>query len=284
MIEVKNLNYTYKKSKNHAVKEINFRIKKGEIFGFLGPSGAGKSTTQKVLIKLLDGYSGEVKIFGKDLKSFDSDYYEKLGIGFELPNHFSKLTAKENLEFFRSFYKNQGADIDSLLKSVGLYDHKDDLVENFSKGMKMRLNFIRALLNDGEVLFFDEPTSGLDPVNAKIIKDLILEQKSRGKTIFVTTHDMQVADALCDRVAFIVDGGIVEIDTPKALKLKYGLKVVEVEYYINGEIKSSTFDLESYGTNPEFLNIIKKYETRTIHSMETTLEDVFIKVTGRSLV
>ncbi len=283
MIQVKNLNYTYKKSSKHAVRGISFNIKKGEIFGFLGPSGAGKSTTQKILIKLLDGYSGDVKIFGKDLSSFDSNYYEKLGISFELPNHFSKLTAKENLEFFKSFYKNQRADIDGILKAVGLYDHKNDLVENFSKGMKMRLNFVRALLNDADIMFFDEPTSGLDPVNAKIIKDLILEQKNKNKTVFVTTHDMQVADTLCDRVAFIVDGEIVEIDTPKALKLKYGLKVVEIEYYVNGEIKSSTFDLASYGTNPEFLDIIKKYETRTIHSMETTLEDVFIKVTGRSL-
>ncbi|MCG8538317.1 MAG: ABC transporter ATP-binding protein [Clostridia bacterium] len=283
MIQVKNLNYTYKKSSKHAVRGISFNIEKGEIFGFLGPSGAGKSTTQKILIKLLDGYSGDVKIFGKDLSSFDSNYYEKLGISFELPNHFSKLTAKENLEFFKSFYKNQRADIDGILKAVGLYDHKNDLVENFSKGMKMRLNFVRALLNDADIMFFDEPTSGLDPVNAKIIKDLILEQKNKNKTVFVTTHDMQVADTLCDRVAFIVDGEIVEIDTPKALKLKYGLKVVEIEYYVNGEIKSSTFDLASYGTNPEFLDIIKKYETRTIHSMETTLEDVFIKVTGRSL-
>ena len=189
-------------------------------------------------------------------------------------SHFSKLTAKENLEFFKSFYKNQNADIDTLLKCVGLFDDKDDLVENFSKGMKMRLNFVRALLNDADLFFFDEPTTGLDPVNSKIVKDLILEQKNKGKTIFVTTHDMHVADSLCDRVAFIVDGEIVEIDTPKALKLKYGLKVVEIEYYVNGEIKSSAFDLESYGINPEFLKIIKNYETRTIHSQETTLEDV----------
>lgn len=283
MIQVNNLNFIYKKSGKHAVKGINFEIKKGEIFGFLGPSGAGKSTTQKILIKLLDGYTGDVKVFGKDLSVFSSNYYEKLGIGFELPNHFSKLTAKENLAFFKSFYKNQNADIDSLLKSVGLYDHKDDLVENFSKGMKMRLNFIRALLNDADLLFFDEPTSGLDPVNSKIVKDLVIDQKNKGKTIFVTTHDMQVADNLCDRVAFIVDGEIVEMDTPKTLKLKYGLKVLEIEYYINDEIKSATFDLKTYGANPEFLNIIKNYETRTIHSMETTLEDVFIKVTGRSL-
>ncbi|WHH57808.1 ABC transporter ATP-binding protein [Petroclostridium sp. X23] len=283
MIQVKNLNYTYKKSGKHAVKGIDFNIKKGEIFGFLGPSGAGKSTTQKILIKLLDGYSGDVKVFSRDLSSFNSDYYERVGIGFELPNHFSKLTAKENLEFFKSFYKNQNVDTDSLLKSVGLYDYKDDLVESFSKGMKMRLNFVRAFLNDAELLFFDEPTSGLDPVNSKIVKDLILEQKSKGKTIFVTTHDMQVADALCDRVAFIVDGEIVEMDTPKSLKLKYGLKLVEIEYYVDDKIKSATFDLASYGTNPEFLNIIKNHQTRTIHSMETTLEDVFIKVTGRSL-
>lgn len=283
MIQVKNLNFIYKKSGKHAVKGISFNIQKGEIFGFLGPSGAGKSTTQKILIKLLDGYSGDIEVFGKNLSSFGSDYYENLGIGFELPNHFSKLTAKENLQFFKSFYKKQSADIDKLLKSVGLSDHKNDLVENFSKGMKMRLNFVRALLNDADLIFLDEPTSGLDPVNAKLIKNIILELKNKGKTVFITTHSMQVADSLCDRVAFIVDGEIVEMDSPKALKLKYGEKLVKLEYYMDGIIKTSTFDLESYGTDTKFLKIIRNYKTRTIHSMETTLEDVFIKVTGRSL-
>lgn len=169
------------------------------------------------------------------------------------------------------------------MKSVGLYDAKDQAVASYSKGMKMRLNFIRALLHDPEIIFLDEPTSGLDPVNAKLIKELILEEKAKGKTIFITTHNMQVADDLCDRVAFIVDGEIVELDTPKVLKLKHGERLVQLEYVVENQIETARFDLESYGSDPNFLSLIKQYETRTLHSMETTLEDVFIKVTGRRL-
>lgn len=285
MIRVKNLRYTYKGAKVEAVKGISFEIKKGEIFGFLGPSGAGKSTTQNILIRLLDQYEGEIEIFGKDLKSFGSEIYNRIGVGFELPNHFLKLTARENLAFFKSLYEGETRDIDELLDLVGLGDAKDQRVDNYSKGMKMRLNFVRALLNNPEVLFLDEPTSGLDPVNAKIMKDLILKERAKGRTIFITTHNMQVADELCDRVAFMVEGQIAEMDKPEELKLKHGEKTVEVEYYDSDKgVKNINFNLESLGENDQFIDIIKSYPLRTIHSQETTLEDVFIKVTGRSLV
>jgi len=283
MISIKNMKYTYRPKGVKAVKGISFDINEGEIFGFLGPSGAGKTTTQNVLIKLLDGYEGEIQINDKDLKAYGSEIYEKVGVGFELPNHFLKLTAYDNLKFFKSLYSGPTKDIEELLDSVGLLDSKNVRVESFSKGMMMRLNFVRALLNNGEFLFLDEPTAGLDPVNAKIIKDIIRSEKAKGKTIFVTTHNMQVADDLCDRVAFIVEGEIVEIDTPQELKLKHGEKTVKVEYYDNDAIGTKTFGLEDIGHNEEFLDILRKYKVRTLHSQETTLEEVFIKVTGRRL-
>ncbi len=285
MIKVKNLSYTYKNSNTKAVDDISFDLKKGEIFGFLGPSGAGKSTTQKILIKLLDQYAGSVCIFDKDLNDLTHTFYESVGIGFELPNNYTKLTAVENLNFFKSFYEKSDVNIDDLLKSVGLYEQRNDKVENFSKGMQVRLNFIRALLNDADLLFFDEPTTGLDPVNSKIIQDIILKEKQKGKTIFITTHSMQVADNLCDTIAFIVDGKIVETDTPKNLKLKYGQRNLIVEYLDESDNNlKKEYSLDTFGTNEEFLNIIKTYKIKTIHSQETTLEDVFIKVTGRSLI
>ena len=284
MIKVKELKYTYKNSNTKAVKGIDFEIKKGEIFGFLGPSGAGKSTTQNILIRLLDDYEGQIEIFGKDLKTYGSEIYERIGVGFELPNHFLKLTAVENLEFFKSLFNGETRDIDELLGLIGLGDAKDQKVENYSKGMKMRLNFVRALLNNPEILFLDEPTSGLDPVNAKIMKDLVIAEKEKGRTIFLTTHNMQVADELCDRVAFIVDGNIAEIDKPEELKLKHGKNNVEVEYYEGNNIKKSSFSLDELGKNENFLGIINNHRIRTIHSQETTLEDVFIKVTGRRLL
>ncbi|MCG8515159.1 MAG: ABC transporter ATP-binding protein [Halanaerobiales bacterium] len=283
MITIKDLRYKYQNTNQEAVKGISFAIARGEIFGFLGPSGAGKSTTQNILIKLLDGYEGKIQLYGKDLKEFGSELYEKIGVSFELPNHFLKLSAVDNLAFFQSLYTDPTRDIDQLLDLVGLLEHKKVRVENFSKGMKMRLNFARSLLNNGDILFLDEPTVGLDPVNAKNIKNIILEQKARGKTIFITTHNMQVADDLCDRVAFIVDGQIVEIDQPDELKLKHGQHVVQVEYYLNEQIETKSFSLDGIGDNQEFLQILKSYQIRTLHSQETTLEDVFIKVTGRRL-
>ncbi|MFI3212779.1 MAG: ABC transporter ATP-binding protein [Eubacteriales bacterium] len=284
MIKVNNVSYTYKKSNTKAINNISFQIEKGEIFGFLGPSGAGKSTLQKVLIKLLDGYTGEILIFDKDMTTLKSDYYENIGVGFELPNHYEKLSGYENLKFFQSFYKNQNVNIDELLKKLGLFEDKDKLVEAYSKGMKMRLSFARALLNDADFLFFDEPTSGLDPLNAKIIQDYILALKEKGKTIFITTHSMQVADHLCDTVSFIVDGEIVEMDSPKALKLKYGTRTVDLEYFDKNEaIQNASFLLDGLGENLAFLELIKEHKIQTIHSKETTLEDVFIQVTGRRL-
>lgn len=283
MIKVEGLNYTYQGSSVKAVNGISFHIEKGEIFGFLGPSGAGKSTTQKILIRLLDGYEGQAEMFGKDLKTFGSELYENIGVGFELPNHFLKLSAFDNLKFFQSLYNKKTRDIDGLLESVGLLEHKNTKVENFSKGMKMRLNFLRALINEPDIIFLDEPTSGLDPVNAKKIIDIALKEKDKGKTIFLTTHNMKVADDLCDRVAFMVDGNITELDTPKALKLKHGERKLKLEYRDNHEIVTKIFDLDTFGKDEEFYKLVRHHEVHTLHSQETTLEDVFIKVTGRRL-
>ncbi len=283
MIKVSDLTYRYPNAKENVIENLSFHIPKGEIVGFLGPSGSGKSTTQKLLIKLLDGYEGSIEIMGKPLESFRNDYYERIGVSFELPNHYSKLTAMENLRYFQAFYQNQTRSIEELLAIVGLLEDKDKRVEEFSKGMKMRLNFVRALLNDGDILFFDEPTTGLDPVNAMNIKNLILEEKKKGKTIFVTTHDMLVADYVCDKVCIISSGKILEMDSPDALKHKYGSQTLELAYEFEGEIKTESFSLVTYGSDPTFLNIIQQYKTKSIHSKETTLEDVFIKVAGRGL-
>ena len=283
MIQVQDLKYTYNKNENPTIKGLSFTIEKGEIFGFLGPSGAGKSTTQNILTRLLRSYSGNISVLDKELKHWKNDYYEHIGVGFELPNHYLKLTAKENLEFFSTFYKRKVVKPAELLKMVGLEKDADKKVSDFSKGMKMRLNFVRAFMHNPEIIFFDEPTSGLDPVNAKRVKDIILDLKSQGKTIFVTTHNMYDADKLCDRVAFIVDGEIKLTDKPKALKLQHGIRKVRVEY-TNGQSFTKEFALDHLGDNQEFLALIKREYIDSIHTEEATLEDIFIKVTGRTLV
>lgn len=247
LYKIRNLSFKYPKNKEDTIKGISFEIRKGEIFGLLGPSGVGKSTTQKLLIKLLVGYRGEVLYKGKDLNSYKNSYFEEIGVGFEMPVHFSKLTAEENLNFFKRLYSSS-IDTDDLLKRVGLYKDKDKKISEYSKGMKVRLNFVRAMLNNPKMLFLDEPTNGLDPRNAKIIKEIIKEYKDRGGTVLLTTHLMNDVDELCDKVAFMARGKIAEISTPKDLKLKYSLKEVDIEYREEDRLVKSTFSLNQLST------------------------------------
>ncbi len=282
MIRVENLSYEYPRSKGPVLKNLSFEIERGEIFGFLGPSGAGKSTTQKVLYKILNDFTGEVSIGNKPLKNWGSEYFEKIGVGFELPNHYLKLTARENLQLFSSFYPSTSLqDFDRLFEIFGLAPDSDKKVEEFSKGMKMRLNFIRAIMHNPDIIFLDEPTAGLDPINAQIVKRYILKLKDEGKTIFVTTHDMTTADELCNRVSFIADGEIQLTEKPSVLKNEHGKHTVKVEL-TNGQ--EAEFGLRDLGRNQKFSEFISNNEILRINTQEATLEEVFIKVTGRKLL
>lgn len=283
MISASHLTFSYHKSKTPAIRELSFEVQQGEIFGFLGPSGAGKSTTQKILIGLLTRYSGSLKVFGRSPGEWKSDYYERIGVSFEFPNHFLKLTALENLDYFGKLYSKGTPSPQELLHLVGLGEDGKTPVGQYSKGMKNRLSVARSILHKPELLFLDEPTSGLDPVNARKIKDLVKAQRDTGTTVFLTTHDMTVADELCDRVAFLVEGTIAVIDRPRELKLRYGQSNVRVESNDAGGILRREFPLKGLGGNEEFLEILRRDTLQTIHSMEATLEDVFIKITGRGL-
>ncbi len=279
---IENLIYKYPSSKEDTIKGISFEVREGEIFGLLGPSGAGKSTTQKILTKLLEDYSGNISYFGSNLKGLGREFYEEIGVGFEMPVHFGKLTAEENMRFFSSFYKSK-ASIRELMERVGLWEYRDIKTSEYSKGMKVRLNFVRAMLNNPRVLFLDEVTNGLDPKNARIIKDMIAEFRQKGGTVFLTTHLMNDVEQLCDRIAFCVDGKLHETSTPRDLKIKYGKKEVKVEYNENGKTESGIFSLDGIGSNQEFLDTLKTKQIETIHSGETSMEDIFIIVTGASL-
>ncbi len=283
MIEIKNLQFTYPSNAEPTIKGINFHIEAGEIFGFLGPSGAGKSTTQKILVGLYEDFQGDATVWGRDLKTWHSDYYEKVGVAFEVPNHYLKLTGRENLCYFQSLYSGETEKPDDLLELVDLSKDADVPVVQYSKGMKVRLGFVRALLAKPELIFLDEPTAGLDPVNARLVKDIIRRKKTEGATVFLTTHDMTVADQLCDRVAFIINGEIHLIDSPRDLKLQYGRHLVRVEYQHNGSTESEDFPIDGLADNPAFLAALRNNSIQTIHSQETTLENIFIEVTGKRL-
>lgn len=284
MIEVQSLTFAYPGKNEPAIRGIDFTVEKGEILGFLGPSGAGKSTTQKILIGLLRGYGGKVSVLGKDIKNWGHEYYEKIGVSFELPNHYQKLTALENLNFFRSLYSKDTEDPRELLEMVGLENDADTRVAQFSKGMQMRLTFARALLHRPELIFLDEPTAGLDPTNARKMRDIILDLKHEGRTVFLTTHDMGVAEKLCDRVAFIVDGTIAAIDSPRELKIRHGERRVRVEYETTGHTDQREFSLDNLGNDDRFLTLLREEKIETIHTEEATLEDIFIEITGKALV
>lgn len=286
MIRASNLSYRYPGTQTDMLKGIDFAIEDGEILGFLGPSGAGKSTTQNILIGLLSGYRGSIEVMGRELSDWGLDYYQHIGVSFELPNHYLKLTARENLSFFASLYAGETRSPDEVLEMVGLTADADKRVSDYSKGMKIRLNVARALVHSPKLLFLDEPTSGLDPVNGRKIKDLVLDLRETGTTVFVTTHNMNLADELCDRVAFITDGVIEAIDSPQALKKAHGRRMLRVEYTNGAQApEAAEFPLDGLGENDEFNALLKSgARLETVHSQETSLEKVFIDVTGRELV
>jgi len=283
MINVNHLYHSYNQDGDFAVKDATFEIPKGEIFGFLGPSGAGKSTTQGILTGLLPLQQGEVTVAGFDIKTIKREMFNKIGMSFEQSNVYSKMTAKENLDFYAQLFDGETRDSEELLRLVGLHDKANVRAGEFSKGMKHRLTFARSMLNHPELWFLDEPTTGLDPAIAADIKDIIREQNDKGVTIFLTTHNMFIADELCDRVAFIVDGEIKLIDSPKALKLAYGESLVEVEYGKNGELESETFSTVQAEDKQRLQAVIANHAIQSMHTKEATLEEIFIKVTGRGL-
>ena len=284
MISVKNLSHSYNRDGKYAVNNISFEVEKGETFGFLGPSGAGKSTTQGVLTGLLKQQDGEVIVAGYDVKKVQNERFNRIGVSFEQSNVYSKLTAKENLDYYAKLFDVPTRDSMELLRLVGLDGKENDRAGEFSKGMKHRLTFARSMINNPELWFLDEPTTGLDPAIAATIKDIIREQSSEGVTCFLTTHNMYIADELCDRVAFIVDGEIKLIDTPKNLKLQYGHKLVDIEYFDNGNVVKETLKTITDEDRRRIGEIIENHDIQTLHSKEATLEEIFIQVTGRELV
>ena len=284
MIKVKNLHHSYNNDENYAVNDVSFQVEKGEIFGFLGPSGAGKSTTQNILTGLLQLQNGEVEVAGYDVKHIKNKMFNKIGMSFEQSNVYNKMTGLENLDFYRKLFDVETRNPMELIKMVGLDGKENIKAGKYSKGMKHRLTFARSMINNPEIWFLDEPTTGLDPFIASEIKDIIKQENKKGVTIFLTTHNMYIADELCNRVAFIVDGKIRLIDSPKELKLKYGEKLVEVEYFRNGELLKESFSTVVKEEKNKLIEVIKENDIQTMHTKEATLEEIFIKVTGRGLV
>ena len=281
MIEVKNLTFAYGKDKQ-VLHGLNFTVKDGEIFGFLGPNGSGKSTTQKILTGILKGYGGSLSLFGQDVSvTHPQKFFQDIGVLFEFPYLYTNLSVLDNLNYFSSFYpKEQLRDADELLNKLEF--KKDFLkkpVSSYSKGMRQRASMARALINSPKLLFLDEPTSGLDPAGGVLFRKIIEEQRQKGTTVFLTTHNMVDADLLCDRVAFISNGTIVALDTPQNLKERNSNHGIMINYFYKGKRQEKRIEANELEAGIPF----PYDEIINIHSQEPTLEDVFIQYTGRGL-
>ncbi|WP_440946771.1 ABC transporter ATP-binding protein [Methanosarcina sp. T3] len=262
------------------MKNISFSVKKGTIFGLLGPNGAGKSTTIKVLTCQSPPTSGVAYIGGFNTAVDAAEIKTRIGVVFESQNLYEELSVFENLNFFRQLYGAPTEKITEVLGVVGMKENQKDKIKTLSKGMKQKIMIARALINDPDILFLDEPGSGLDPHSAREIRQMILELKGRGKTILITTHNMEEADFLCDCLAIIHKGSIIAMDTPGNLKKKYGEDVLRIET-VTGDIYESP--LNTKASSDMFKKLSDDSQIFLVHSKEATIEDVFIKLTGERL-
>ena len=281
-IEVQELRYFY--GKTRAVDGISFEMKPGEVMGFLGPNGAGKSTTIKMLTGMLTPQGGTARLLGMDVAKQRKEIQQRIGVCFEEKNLYLNMTATENLTFFARLFGIRGYGPKEALERVGLADRHNERVKKYSKGMRQRLMVARALVNTPDLLFLDEPTDGLDPVSSRAIRAIIQEEAERGAAVFLTTHDMNEADQLSDRVAFINEGKIVALDTPENLKLQHGTRAVKVRAKQDGEIVERVVPLDAHDVGDQIKRAVATAGLMTIHTEEATLEDIFVQLTGRGLV
>ena len=264
-----------------AVDHLSFRVDAGEVLGFLGPNGAGKTTTILMLTGQLRPTSGQASISGFDVVKQRSSIKPLIGVVFEHQNLYERLSARENLMFFAQLHGVGSKRVDALLERVGLQGRAREKVKVFSNGMKQRLLIARALLNEPKVLFLDEPTRGLDPTAARTIRETIRRLGETGTTVFLTTHYMEEADQLCRRVAFLSEGKIIALDTPRNLKLKYGERKARV---VLDDGSENLLSLDETADATRMERWMREGRLLTVHSLEASLEDVFIHLTGRMLL
>ncbi len=280
-IEVHDLSFSYGDIK--AVDGVSFEVAPGEILGFLGPNGAGKSTTIKMLTGQLKPDAGSISVLGMRMPEDTLEIQARIGVCFEEKNLYENMSGRENLDFFARLYGIKKLDLDPFLRLVGLIDRGDDRVASYSKGMRQRLMMARAMINHPDVLFLDEPTDGLDPISSQAVRKVIKAEAERGASVILTTHDMHEADQLSDRIAFINEGRIEALDTAENLKLKHGQRTVRVRSRHDDRVDERVISLDESSVGDQIREAVSIEGLLTIHTEEATLEDIFIKLTGRGL-
>ncbi|WP_301109923.1 ABC transporter ATP-binding protein [Sporosarcina sp.] len=278
IIEVKELAKVFGNQK--ALESVDFHVKKGEIFGFLGPSGSGKTTTIKILTGQLTATSGTATIFGEPVSQLKkSEYRSRFGVLTDSSGLYERLSIYDNLKLYCDLYNVPSSEIDKVLDVVNLRQDQSKRVSTLSKGMAQRVTLARALIHKPELLFLDEPTSALDPGNSLHIHKGLRRLNEMGTTIFLTTHDMQEAELLCNRIAFLDGGKIQLLDTPKKLKQRFSDSTITVELATQERVVLSA---GAEGADRLF-DYMNNNQVVTVHSNEPTLGEIFVQVTGREL-
>ena len=281
MIEARDLRRSFKN--NEAVRGISFSVRRGEIFGLLGPNGAGKTTTIRMLTGQIVPSSGGATVAGCDVVRNHQQLKERIGVVAEEQNVYERLSARNNLRFNCWLYNLPESRVDEVLDLVRLRDRAKDPVRTFSNGMKQRLLIARALLHKPPVLFLDEPGRGLDPIAGREVRDAIAQLSRDGMTILMTTHLLEEADQLCQRVAFINKGSLMANDTPRNLKLAHGQRTLLVtlgENLPNGTLQEVTLKMDSPDDQARLAQWLAEGKVQALHSQEATLEEVFIEIAG----
>lgn len=278
MIEAKKICKRF--AEREVLSGIDLDIRPGMIFGLLGPSGAGKTTLIKIITGQLVFENGEVKVFGKNVTDLTGDDKRQIGIMMDDHGVYERMSCADNLKIFADIYGVPYSNIAKTLKEVGLEDAAKKPAMKLSKGMRARLRLARVLMISPKLLFLDEPTSGLDPMTMRYIHKLIMEQKEKGCTVFLTTHNMEEASVLCDEVALLNDGKIIERGTPEDVCRRYNHQKKILIHLTTGEDIELAQDADSAG---KISSLMEQGKVETIHSSEPSLETVFIELTGRRL-
>lgn len=278
MIRCKDVHKSY--GEKEVLKGISFDIPDGKIFGLLGPSGAGKTTLIKILTGQLDFEKGEAFVLNKDVSKLDGKDKANIGIMMDQFGVYERLSCTDNLKIFADIYDIPKSRIKETLTLVGLEDAANKPASNLSKGMMVRLQLARVFLNTPSILFLDEPTTGLDPMTQKLIHKIILDKKRNGSTIFLTTHNMEEAAALCDEVALLNEGVIVDSGSPKEICRRYNHQKKILIHLTSGKDMEFTHDRKCAD---EIYRLMEEGKIETIHSSEPNLETVFLELTGRKL-